>query len=377
MKEYKPTFKDGKFEWKTTGTVDIHKYDKTKLAAAEMEEMATGLKRLPEAVKQIDKGGTQIFTKKQLGHIEKYIGKQDELRKLLQKVKNTPKGPGRLKIIGYLIATGVTLKMLNEYGISSAEAAEAKTLKPDDKKVEAGTSLGEYLLGGVGIGVGTAIDRYGAWNVTKALGRWGLLYPLAASAVPFWQVGGAALETIKAAAEKRFPNYKLDDWQTWMHGAFWDWGIKTFGLDKMSEAFGGTFKTLSKMDQARVVRNLAARGLMNPKTIKFISKKIAWPVTAGLAYHDFQKWAKENVRKTPLTVAEQMEIQKKKAAVPTMIGITEQAYERAKKEGTSYEDALKKIKQELADKETPLDIPGIEFKEKDDLAMGGIASLIK
>ena len=58
-------------------------------------------------------------------------------------------------------------------------------------------------------------------------------------------------------------------------------------------------------------------------------------------------------------------------------GITEQAYERAKKEGTSYEDALKKIKQELADKETPLDIPGIEFKDKDELAMGGIASLMK
>ena len=60
-----------------------------------------------------------------------------------------------------------------------------------------------------------------------------------------------------------------------------------------------------------------------------------------------------------------------------MIGITEQAYKRSKQEGITYEDALKKIKQELADKETPLDIPGIEFKEKDDLAMGGIASLIK
>jgi len=302
--------------------------------------------------------------------------KNPKIQNLLRNIKNL-KGLPRANAIKLLLTFGVGIKLLNDYGISSAEAAEAKTLKPDDKQVEAGTSLGEYILGGAGIGVGTAASKYGAWNVAKALGRWGIKYPLAASAIPFWQVGGAFLETLKAAAEKRFPDYKLDDWQTWMHGAFWDWGIKTFGLDKMSEAFGGSFNTLSKMDKARVVRNVAARGLMSPKTIKFISSKIAWPVTGALAYQDLEKWAKENVRKTPLTELEQKDIQKRKAAVPTMIGITEQAYKRAKQEGITYEDALKKIKQELADKETPLNIPGIEFKEKDELAMGGIASLIK
>jgi hypothetical protein len=83
------------------------------------------------------------------------------------------------------------------------------------------------------------------------------------------------------------------------------------------------------------------------------------------------------VRKTSLTELEQKDIQKRKEALPTMISITEQAYKRSKQEGITYEDALKKIKQELADKETPLDIPGIEFKDKDDLATGGIASLLK
>jgi len=273
-----------------------------------------------------------------------------------------------------LASAGTTL----EKGITTEEMKKRKEeIEPGDETQEDGTSLGEYILGGAGIGVGTASAKYGAWNVAKALGRWGIKYPLAASAVPFWQVGGALVETIKAAAEKRFPDYKLDDWQTWMHGAFWDWGIKTFGLDKMSAAFGESFQTLSKMDKARVVRNVAARGLMSPKTIKFISSKIAWPVTGALAYQDLEKWVKENVRKTPLTELEQKDIQKRKEAVPTMIGITEQAYKRSKQEGITYEDALKKIKQELADKETPLDIPGIEFKEKDDLAMGGIASLIK
>ena len=46
-------YKEG-FKWTTTGRVDISKYDKTTLAATEMEDVATRLKRLPEAAKQID-----------------------------------------------------------------------------------------------------------------------------------------------------------------------------------------------------------------------------------------------------------------------------------------------------------------------------------
>ena len=254
--------------------------------------------------------------------------------------------------------------------LAQSEEIGKQIIEPRDQKQEdEGTSLGKYILGGAGIGVGTASAKYGAWNVAKALGRWGLLYPLAATAIPFWQVGGAALETVYAALEKRFPDYKLDDWQTWMHGAFWDWGIKTFGLDKMSKAFGGSFNTLSKMDKARVVRNVAARGLMNPKTIKFISSKIAWPATAGLAYYDLQKFFEGKGRKEPLTELEQKDIQKRKEAVPKMLGVYEQASQMAKDQNVSYEEALKLINKP--------DVPGIEFKEKDELAMGGIASLIK
>ena len=58
------------------------------------------------------------------------------LKTFLQQVKNTPKGPGRLRIISTLIGAGVGLPVLNKYGISSAEAAKADTLEPSDKKQE-------------------------------------------------------------------------------------------------------------------------------------------------------------------------------------------------------------------------------------------------
>ena len=91
MKEYTPTFKEGKFEWKTTDAEPfakqrIHRYDSPTLAGREMREMSTGMKKLSEAAKQIDKGGAQIFTEKQLGHIETYTGKQAELRTMIEKI---------------------------------------------------------------------------------------------------------------------------------------------------------------------------------------------------------------------------------------------------------------------------------------------------
>ena len=52
-----------------------------------------------------------------------------------------------------------------------------------------------------------------------------------------------------------------------------------------------------------------------------------------------------------------------------MLNVFEQASQMAKDQNISYEEALKLINKP--------DVPGIKFKEKDDLAMGGIASLIK
>ena len=59
-----------------------------------------------------------------------------QLKNLLKTVK-TAKGPPRLKAIQLLLAAGVSMKLLNDYGISSAEAAEAQTLEPSDKTQEA------------------------------------------------------------------------------------------------------------------------------------------------------------------------------------------------------------------------------------------------
>ena len=52
----------------------------------------------------------------------------------------TAKGPGRIKAISAIISLvgAVTAGTLfNKFGISTAEAAEAQTLEPDDKKHEA------------------------------------------------------------------------------------------------------------------------------------------------------------------------------------------------------------------------------------------------
>jgi len=201
------------------------------------------------------------------------------------------------------VGAGVSLGLLNEFGISSAEAAEAQTLEPDDEKVEAGTSLGEYLLGGAGIGVGTAISNYPkqAWELAKKA----VTKPLALSALPTWKVAGSIKETFKAAAEKRFPNYKLTDPNTWMHAAFWDWGVKTFGLDKTATAFGESLKGLSKMDKARAFRNWVGRGLLSPKAVKFVSSKVAWPLTGIMSVHDAYKDYQERKEfLTPERIAE-------------------------------------------------------------------------
>jgi len=89
MKEYTPTFKDGKFEGTSSGDkafakARTHRYDKPNLGGIEMREMSLGMNKLSEAAKQIDSGGKQIFSEKQLGHFKKYIGKQEELRKYIK-----------------------------------------------------------------------------------------------------------------------------------------------------------------------------------------------------------------------------------------------------------------------------------------------------
>jgi len=111
---------------RSTGSVIVN--DKTPMYKVKdfadyKAQMAKNLKHSQAYLKTIEGG--------------KYAFDEKIVTKVLQQIKNIPKGPGRLKMISYLVAGGVSLKMLNDYGISSAEAAEAQTLETSGKTQEA------------------------------------------------------------------------------------------------------------------------------------------------------------------------------------------------------------------------------------------------
>ena len=182
-----------------------------------------------------------------------------------------------------LVGVGAAGTLFNKFGISSAEAAEAQTLKPDDEKVEAGTSLGEYLLGGAGIGVGTAISNYPkqAWELAKKA----VIKPLALSALPFWKAKQVIGETIKSVKEKKLPDYELTDPNTWMHAAFWNWAVKEWGLTKTLDQFSKA----NIPGKAKILSHVVARGGLSPNLVKFISSRVAWPVAGIMSVYDAYK----------------------------------------------------------------------------------------
>jgi len=114
------------------------------------EKLATRMKNLKTG-KQITK---PVFEKSQ------------EVYKLLQKARNTPKGPGRLKIIGVLLAAGATFELLNEHGISSAEAAEAQTQEASAVTDFSLPSKWELFGGATATTIGTDVAHRGA-NLKK------------------------------------------------------------------------------------------------------------------------------------------------------------------------------------------------------------------
>jgi hypothetical protein len=140
-----------------------------------MREMSVGMNKLSEAAKQIDSGGKQIFSKKQLGHFKKYIGKQEELRKYINIAKTT-KGPPRLRALQMLVYIGGA-GILTGLGLNIT-SAEAKTLETSDKTQEASESglnlaIKEYKPGG------EAFKKLLMGNVAKGL-TYGTLGTIAA-----------------------------------------------------------------------------------------------------------------------------------------------------------------------------------------------------
>ena len=272
--------------------------------------------------------------------------------KSLSKVASMAGGKGKL-----ILGGAATFSLL-----STALSAE----EPGDEKAE--TTLGDYIKGGAGIGTGIAITKYPEkiWEGVKKVGKYGIVKPTAALALPVVKGGKSLWETIEAVKEKRLPDYDLDNPMTYMSAAFWNWGMKELGLDKTVKHFGKSLKTLSKGDQLRVFRNWVGRSLLSPKTVQFISSRLAWPIFGLTSGYKLHQWAKENLDWDPLTEEQQKDIQTRKKTVPKMLDINEQAYKMAKEQGISYEEAFKKIKQELSDKGTPLsnELKGVNLYEQ-------------
>jgi len=116
----------------------------------------------------------------------------------------------------------------------------------------------------------------------------------------------------------------------WMTKAFWANAMDKYGITRTYSMLKDTpdFKGKSK-----ILRDIALRGIVfNPKAVRFISSKVAWPATAAASVYDAYK-----------------DYQKRKPDIEKV--------KELRKQGV--------IKEEEFDKEEPM------------FAMGGIASLIK
>ena len=83
MQDYTPSFKGGKFEWKSNvrpfSKKILHRYDVAGVGGKELERVTFGMKNLGTA-------SEDIFSKRQISTIKKYTEKQDKLKNLLEKI---------------------------------------------------------------------------------------------------------------------------------------------------------------------------------------------------------------------------------------------------------------------------------------------------
>ena len=132
-----------------------------------------------------------------------------------------------------------------------------------------------------------------AWDVTKKVGKYGIVRPIAGITLPVVKAGESVVETVKAVKEKRLPDYNFTDPNTWVNAAFWNWAVKEWGFDKTVKNFGESLKHLSKGDKARVFRNVVARAGLSPKALQVIGSRVAWPVAGAMsiwdAYKDYKR----------------------------------------------------------------------------------------
>jgi len=211
------------------------------------------------------------------------IDKSNQFLKTAIKQIQTTKGPARVKIlqgIVYLVGSGTALKLLDEFGISSAEA---DTLQPSDEKAE--TTLGEYAAGAAGIGAGAYITKHGAWNVAKKIGSRlnKIISPLLTPAASI------------AAHGPHKPD--VTSGLSWVTPAFWNTIAKQYGLE-------GTIKTLLKAPNAqaktRIVLNMLLRAGIPMAALPAIST-ISAAVAAPLLISEGTQWLNKKLEEADLS----------------------------------------------------------------------------
>jgi hypothetical protein len=240
-----------------------------------------------------------------------------------------------------------------------------------------------------------------SWNALKSVGKWGLLRPIAITAIPAVAAKEGLMEIWDAVKEKRLPN--LPDFSnpmTWMTPAFWHWASNAWGFDKTLEYFGKTFKDLSKGNKARLIRNVVTNAGLKPhQLLKIRDFSVPW-LAATVIGKSFTESETGAFRKDGENIFKGMETQ----VLPSMIKDYHKKYESDEFFEKEYGMKKEDYKSELAERyrKDPDDLKAIaqrnrnvpslskqiknwifkkEYsdytKDKDDLAMGGIASLIK
>jgi hypothetical protein len=245
-----------------------------------------------------------------------------------------------------------------------------------------------------------------AWEGVKSVSKWGLLRPVAITAIPAVAAAEGLMEIWDAVKEKRLPN--LPDFSnpmTWTVPAFWHWASNAWGFDKTLEYFGKTFKDLSKGNKARLVRNVVANAGLKPhQLLKIRDFSIPW-LAATIVGKSFTESETGAFRKDGENIFKGMETQ----VLPSMISEYEKKWlppEQRETGDIDYTLDGKKYTYKRTLPETyrkdPDDLKAIArrnrnvpslskqiknwlFKkeysdytnDKDDLAMGGIASLLK
>ena len=219
------------------------------------------------------------------------------------------------KVITNLMGTTTVSGALIIPTLAQSEEIGKQTLEPGDKKLEAGISATDVGKGALATAAG-----YGVTHPKKTL-----------------ELGKKVLSGVDKVLRPLFvPTVDLAIHQDatspmfWMTKAFWANAMDKYGITRTYSMLKDTpdFKGKSK-----ILRDIALRGIVfNPKAVRFISSKVAWPATAAASVYDSYK-----------------DYQKRKPDIEKVKELIEQGV----------------VKEEEFDKKAPM------------FAMGGIASLIK